>query len=205
MSSTCTSRRGRKDGFLGFSALELLIGLALTVCLALTISPLWTHMNRAAAARTDLSVAMVQSRVAVARLERDLRLSSAADCRFATAGPVLEASASRVVFLEPAGTGEAPLLVEWELSGGALMRRWGACPPARPATFGHSLYADNKTMLELLEAGGIFRYVVDGITVAGPVPVSELASVEAVILDADVRIVGGPGAVAVATVARVGR
>jgi hypothetical protein len=37
VSSTCISRRGRRAGFLGFSALELLIGLTLTVCLALTI------------------------------------------------------------------------------------------------------------------------------------------------------------------------
>jgi hypothetical protein len=205
VSSTSTSEPCPKNGVPGFSALELLIGLALTVCLALTICPLWTQMNRAAAARTDLSTAMVQSRVAIARLERDLRLCSAAGCRFAIPGPILEASASQVVFLEPAGPGEAPLLVEWELNGGAMMRRWGACPAVSPATFGHSLYVDHKTMLERLEAGSTLGYVVDGITVAGPVSASALASVEAVILDARVRIVGGPGEVAVFTLARVGR
>ncbi len=205
MSSICTSRPGGKEDDLGFSALELLIGLALTVCLALSICPLWTHVNGVAAARTDLSVTMVQSRVAIARLERDLRLSSAAECRFATAGPVLAASPSQVIFLEPPVAGLEPLLVEWELNGGALMRRRGVCPDARPATFAHSLYVDNKTMLEHLEPGGVFRYVVDGIMVEGPVPPSELASVEAVVLDARVRIVGGPGAVAVGSVARVGR
>jgi hypothetical protein len=203
--STFTSRPGGNDGVPGFSALELLIGLALTVCLALTICPLWSHMNRAAADRTDLSVAMVQSRVAVARLERDLRLASAAGCRFTAVGPILEASTSQVVFLEPAGPGEAPLLVEWELNGGALMRRWGACPAARPATFAHSLYVDNKTMLEQLEGGGSLKYMVDGITVAGPVPSAALASVDAVVLDARVKIQGISGEVVVATVARVER
>jgi competence protein ComGC len=203
--STSISEPCRKNGVSGFSALELLIGLALTVCLALTICPLWTQMNMAAASRTDLSVAMVQSRVAIARLERDLRLCSAAKCRFAIPGPIVEASESQVVFLEPAGPGEAPLLVEWELTGGALMRRWGACPAARPATFGHSLYVDHKTMLEQLEAGSTLGYVIDGLTVAGPVSASALASVEAVILDARVKIVGGPGAVVMGSVARVGR
>lgn len=205
MSSTCTSKRRLKGGAAGFSALELLIGLALTVGLALAVCPLWTQMNEAAANRTDLSVAMVQSRVAIARLERDLRLSSAADCRFTCTGPILEASVDQVVFLESAGTGLAPLLVEWELNGGALMRRRGACPAVRPGTFGHMIYADHKTMLEQLEAGGTFRYVVDGMVVGGPVAASALAEIEAVILDASVRVAGGSGAVAVATAARVGR
>jgi hypothetical protein len=203
--STCTSRQGGEDKLRGFSAIELLIGLGLTVCLALAVCPLWTNMGKAAAARTDMSVAVVQSRVAVARLERDLRLSSAAGCRFTTLGPVLQASNSQVVFLQRTGDGLEPVLVEWELSGRALMRRWRKCPAERPGEFAHSLYADHKTMLEQLETGGIFKYVVDGVTVPGPLSASELASIEAVMLEARVRVAGASGSVAVATVALVGR
>ncbi len=152
-----------------------------------------------------MSVALVQSRVAVARLERDLRLSSAVGCRFATVGPILEASVSQVVFLEPCVAGPEPLLVEWEVSGGALMRRWGACPAVRPSAFGHSLYLDHKTMLEQLDVGGSFSYLVDGLALEGPVPESALASIEAVILEAPMRVAGGPGAMAVRILARVGR
>jgi hypothetical protein len=205
VTSTCISRPRAKEWSGGFSAIELLIGLSLTVCLALTVCPLWTHIERAAAARTDMSVALVQSRVAVARLESDMRLSSAANCRFAAPGPILEASSSQVVFLEPAGAGMDPVLVEWEFSGGALMRRRGVCPVLRPVGFGHSLYLDHKTMLERLAPGGTFSYLVNGTTVAGPLPVSALAGVEAVILDARLRAVGGPGWIDVSTVAWVGR
>jgi hypothetical protein len=203
--STCISRPRAEDWAVGFTAIELLIGLALTVCLALAVCPLWSQIERAAAARTDMSVALVQSRVAVARFERDLRLAGAANCRFPAPGLVLEASSSQVVFLQPAGAGLEPVLLEWELSGGALMRRRGACPAVRPSVFGHSLYVDHKTMLEQLAPGGTFSYVVDGATVAGPLPASALAAVEAVILDARVRVVGGPGSIELAAVAWVGR
>lgn len=184
---------------------ELLVGLALALCLAAAAAPLWLSLERAGTQEGDRTVQWLQGRVAVARLERDLRLASAGGCLFAVSGPLLEAAADQVVFLERARPGAAPILVEWELVGGALMRRWGDCPATRPSSYRHSLFRDHKTMLEGVRAGSAFSYVIEGVETSGPVIGAGLESVDAVILTVCADVEEERGSVRVATTARVGR
>ncbi|MBN1321826.1 MAG: hypothetical protein JXA87_13425 [Thermoleophilia bacterium] len=185
--------------------IELLVGLALALCLAAVAAPLWLSLESAGAREGDRTVQWLQGRVAVARLERDLRLASGDSCLFAVSGPLLEATADQVVFLGRTRPGAAPILVEWELVGGSLMRRWGDCPTARPSSYRHSLYRDHKTMLEGVRPGSVFAYLVDGVATAGPIAQANLESVEAVVLTMRVDVEGERGSVRVATTARVGR
>ncbi len=198
MRSTCTSREG-------FTLVELIVGLTLAVCLAVAIAPFWTTLQRAGAEATDETVCLLQGRVAIARFERDLRLAGAGGCQFAVTWPVLEASASQLVFLERQGPGAVPLLMEWEIVCGSLMRRWGPCPSARPQTYAHSRYRDSKTMLEGVQGASAFGYVVRGGIVPGPVPEKDLPLIEGVVLQ--LKSVGGGARrpVDLATTARVGR
>ena len=177
----------------------------MAVCLALAISPVVVSLEGDAVAGADSTVTLVQSRVAVARFERDLRLAGAGGCPFAVSGPVLEASPSQVVFLARVEDGTEPIIVEWEISRGSLMRRWGPCPAVRPGVYAHSLYTDNKTMLDGLRAGSAFAYVGDGVVLTPPTPEGELVWVEAVILSAEAGDEGARGPVGVSTRARVGR
>ena len=82
-------------------------------------------------------------------------------CLFPTSGALLEASASQVVLLQRAADGSGPVIVEWEIVRGALMRRWGSCPVATSGHVPHSLYKDHKTMLEDVGTGSSFTYVVE--------------------------------------------
>jgi len=184
---------------------ELLVGLALALCLAAAAAPLWLSLERAGTREGDRTVQWLQGRVAVARLERDLRLASGVGCRFPVNGPLLEATADQAVFLERTQPGESPILVEWELAGGALMRRWGDCPATRPSWYRHSLFRDHKTMLEGVRPGSAFSYVVDGVETPGPVIGAGLWSVDAVVLTVRADVEGERGLVRVATIARVGR
>jgi hypothetical protein len=183
MCSTDAVLRGSRSSHVatGFTLVELVVGLALALCLALAVGPLWATMQSAGVKATDDTIRLLQGRVATIRLERDLRLASAEDCHFAVGGPVLEASASQVVLLERAADGSALLMVEWELSGKSLMRRWGLCPLERPTAFRHSLFDDNKTMLEDVQSGSAFSYVVGG-KVFGSVGTSSLESISAVVI-----------------------
>jgi type II secretory pathway pseudopilin PulG len=203
--SSASSAESRHRGVGGFSLVEVLVALSLAVCLAMAIAPLWTTLEGNASAEGDKMIALVQSRVAIARLQRDLRLANASGCLFGASGPVLCATASQVVFLEPAETTETPVVVEWELVGGSLMRRSGPCPTARSLTFPHSLYTDHKTMLERVSSGSSFQYLVDGCRSDGAVAAEDLAGVECVFLDAAVGALGAHGEVQVATAAWVGR
>jgi hypothetical protein len=178
-SVSCGSRQSQIGT--GFTLVELVVGLALALCLALAVAPLWATLQSGGVKETDDTIRLLQGRVATVRLERDLRLASAGGCHFAVVGPVLEASASQVVFLERAPDGAAPLMVEWELSGRSLMRRWGSCPLERSTTVRHSLFDDNKTMLEDVQAGSAFSYVVRG-KVLGSVGSSDLDSISAVMI-----------------------
>jgi prepilin-type N-terminal cleavage/methylation domain-containing protein len=189
----------------GFTLIELLVGLALALTITAAVAPLWFSLESAGARETDRTVHSLQGRVAVARLERDLRLASAAGCPFSVSAPILEASDSQVVFLLRTEAGGAPTLVEWEIVNGTLMRRWGVCPPLRPSVFKHTLYLDHKTMLENVAPGSGFRYVVEGVPATEPILGEQLDAIEAVLLDARSIPTGGGAGVDVKTTARVAR
>lgn len=185
----------------GFSFVELLVGLALILCISMAALALWRSVEATGGANGDRMVRLVQGRVAVARLERDVRLATAKACPFPVTGPVLRADKDQVVLLTRSNpTGELQL-VEWEVVGENLMRRRGPCPPSLPASFVHTLYADNKTMLEGVTGESRLRYLAGGVEIYPPVPQSLLFEVDEVELvvrasvagrsDACVDIVGG--------------
>jgi len=203
--STYTSDVGAPARSQGFTLIELLTGLALALIITVAVAPLWFSLENAGVGETDRAVRSLQGKVAVARLERDLRLASAAGCPFLVSSPILEASASQVVFLERTSETGALSLVEWEIVNGSLMRRWGVCPSTGPAAFGHTLYLDHKTMLEDLAPGSVFGYEVRGIYAGASVPSERLHAIDAVVLDAR-SVPDGEGApVDVKTTARVAR
>lgn len=198
-----SSRFGGRQA--AFTVIELLVSLAIVAGLMGVIGSLLVAQQKACAAQADQTLLAMQISVAGGRLEKQLRLAGAGGCPFATETPILEASPSQVVFLERSATGSTPGLVEWEIVGGSLMRRWGACPTGRPLTYSHSLYNDNKTMLEGVIAGSRFRYLVRGTLSDGPVAYSDLPLVEAVVLDLRAVPAGGQGAVEATVSARVAR
>jgi hypothetical protein len=143
--------------------------------------------------------------VAAARLEKDARLAGFDTCPFAAAGAVLRATSSEVVLLVGGSESSRPILVEWEIVNGTLMRRWGPCPAVRPAAFSHSLYIDSKTMLEDVDGTkSTFAYSVAG-RWAGVVDASDLALVDEVTMEVARRRDGPAAAAWVGTGARVGR
>jgi prepilin-type N-terminal cleavage/methylation domain-containing protein len=203
--SMSTSRTRSSRGCDGFSLVELLVGLALAALLAAATMPLWVSLQKSGVREADRTIHLLQQRVAVARLEGDLRLASGQGCRFVTTGPILDASGSQVVFLRPAPDESGPIIVEWEIVRGSLMRRWTDCPADRPATYRHSLYADNKTMLEEVGDATVFGYVVNGALRDGPIAPSDLASIEAVVLEQDPGGDTASAPIRMTATARVGR
>lgn len=168
----------------GMSVIELLLGLTLALCLALGVAPLWTSSQSLAVAEGDETIWALQGRVAAARFEKDLRLATAAGAPFSTGSAVLQAGPLQVVLLVKSEEEQSPILVEWEIAGGALMRRWGPCPATVPPTFAHALYLDSKTMLEGVDASGSgFSYEVAWADAAAPVPGADLPHVDAVELE----------------------
>jgi prepilin-type N-terminal cleavage/methylation domain-containing protein len=168
--SICTSSRSPKrvgarvrlaapvgDSY-GFSLIELLVGLVLSLMLALAIAPLWTTASKVTVEGADRVVATFQARTAVARLERDLRLASALGGVGLECAPVVEADEHHLVVVTRSAANATPELVEWELVGGSLMRRRGPWAGIPAGGVSHSLFNDHKTMLEGLAAGGSFAY-----------------------------------------------
>ena len=200
-----TFRPRRVVGEAGFSLIELLVGLALTLIVAMAALALWEGLERTGAGAGDRMVRLIQGRVAVARLSRDLRLASAQGCPFVASGAVLEASSEHVVLLTRSGDPGDLLLVEWELVGGSLMRRRGSCPATRPATITHSLFVDNKTMIEDVRPGSCFRFFASGVEVGSPVNPGCLAAIDEVRLDARAGEVGQRTVVDVAGSSPLGR
>jgi prepilin-type N-terminal cleavage/methylation domain-containing protein len=200
-----TSERPVPGSSRGFTLIELLVGLALTVCIAVAVAPLWLSLERAGATEADRTVQSLQGRVAVARFERDLRLASASGCPFALESPVLEASDSQVVLLDRSAEGDVPIIVEWEIVSGALMRRWGFCPSSKPVVYRHSLYRDHKTMLEGVTKASAFSYVLNGESVTTRLEEEDLGSIEAVVLEGWALAQGGGASIEVSTTARVAR
>jgi hypothetical protein len=210
VTSTCTSRGPRyasrgTGSRSGFSAIELLLGLALTVCLAVAVAPLWLSLQRTGVREGDQTVRQLQARVAVARFEHDLRLASAAGCPFFLSVPILEASPTQIVLLERQTTETAPALVEWEIVNGTLMRRRGACPAARPLVFSHSLFVDHKTMLEGVEPGSALAYLVGGVSVDSSQGVVDLTLIDGVVLELKTTVENASASVHTSAQARVGR
>jgi hypothetical protein len=203
--STSTSKGLRAGRSAGFSAIELILGLALTLCLALAVAPLWLSLQSAGAQEGDQTVQMLQGRVAAARFEHDMRLASAAGCPFSLSAPILEASPSQTVFLTRTAVDAAPVLVEWEIVNGTLMRRRGVCPATRPTAFAHSLFVDHKTMLQEVKLGSSFVYLADGEVVDPSAGAVTFASVDSVVLQLSTAAAGASAAVSVAARGRVGR
>jgi hypothetical protein len=187
-----------------FTLVELMIGLTLAVCLAVAVAPVWVSLERGGADDADETIWFLQSRVALARFERDLRLSGAARCPFVVETSVLQATMSQMVLLERGVDGSPPVIVEWEIVKGSLMRRTGMCPQTRPTVFNHSIYIDSKTMIENLRSGSRFQYLARGKAVAVPASPSNVTSITAVVLELVGGISGAPGEVRVSTTARVG-
>lgn len=202
-----TGRHGAvgSDAWGGFTALELLLGIMLTVTLALGIAPLVSSFDRIGTRETDRGVRLIQSRVAVARLERDLRMATAGGCPFGVEGAILEATPSQVVFLGRRVGVEGLNIIEWEIVGSSLMRRWGPCPSEMPESFPHSLYVDNKTMLEGLGNDASFTFVVGGAVRDDEVYGAELRRVSSVSLHGVGEDAGGDWWSLVDCDARVGR
>jgi len=189
----------------GFTLIELIVGLALAVALAVAVAPLWASLQTAGVVESDQTVRLLQEKVAVSRFNRDLRLATAAGCPFDLSAPIVEAVGSRVVFLARAGSGSDPIIVEWEIVNGSLMRRWGACPSTRTVALAGSAYRDNKTMLEGVQVGSSFTYLIGGAVAAAPATDAELASIEGVVLDLRAKSEGARSSVRLVSTARVGR
>jgi hypothetical protein len=188
----------------GFTALELLVGMSLAVLMMLGVAPLVTSLQAGGTREVDRTVVTLQGRVAVARLERDLRMATALGSYFGVDGAVLEATQRQVVFLGRTGGGSGLCLIEWEVVGATIMRRWGPCPARRPISFAHSAYVDNKSMLEGLAGDACFSYIVNGSMRAGALPESELAGVQYVVLRGSGHDMRGEWPSAIRATARVG-
>ena len=152
-----------------FTLLELLVGLSLTMLVAAALAPLWVSWQRALVGAADHTLAGLQGRVAAERFERDCRLATTLGCGDLGGASVVLATASQVVIVSrPAGAHAATELVEWEVSGGSLMRRRGSWPGLLPSAFPHALFTDNKTMLEGLSADSVFEYWAGGVKAEDP-------------------------------------
>lgn len=203
MRSTSTSSQQRwRAG--AFTIIELMVGISIAACLALAIAPVWNSWERQGDGEADQSIWFIQSRVAMARFERDLRQAGAAHCLFVTGGPVLEATESQVVVLQRGEGDSPPLVVEWEIVKGSLMRRWRPCPPIKPASWSHSSYVDSKTMLEGVHAESSFAFYAGSKRLSVPVDEAHLALVTTVRLEVAGGATGAAGEVRVSTTGRVG-
>ena len=201
--STSTSSRS----LAGFTVVELLVGLSLTMMLAAAIAPVWLGWQRAFVRSADRTLAGLQGRVAAERLERDLRLASTLGCGDLGGVSILSADAHQVVFVSRTDTaGGTAELLEWEVTGNRLMRRTGRWPGAVPASFPHQLFSDNKTMIEGVSGSSRFTYYGGGVEVD---PSDDRSSVDEVRLTGAVAgqsedATSGQGAPLIA-VARVGQ
>lgn len=187
----CTSEPATPRMDQGFSLVELLWALVLTGLLISSVGPCWIGLQKAGIGQSDRAIAVVQGRVASARLEQDLRQAGTRDVSFKADGPLLRCEPNEVVFIAKENADAPPKLLEWEVSSGKLMRRWGSCPVSRPQSITHSLYADNKSMIEGVASGAGFHYVlIDGAALSS-VPADELYLVDKVQLEEKVVIPGG--------------
>jgi prepilin-type N-terminal cleavage/methylation domain-containing protein len=152
----------------GFSLVELLLAVLISVLLALSVAPLWFSLQQVAAEAADDVTLVGQSRVALSRLERDLRLATRTVPELGGVGPILAADASQIV------------LVVRPLDAGPPL----AGPPA------HAWYTDHKTMLDGLRSGSGFRYFVGGLGMLADTDEIDCARVKAVLLQGELTAGG---------------
>ena len=160
---------GTLTGSRGFTLLELLLALALTVTLAAAVLPVWTGLLEYQTAASDHVIDLAQGRVAGARLVRDLRLASAADMAQAGGVALLRAEEEELVLLSQVGVEGGLELVEWELDGSRLVRRRSPWSGPLPDSIGHGAFIDHKTMLEGVSGDARFAYMAGGIRLLTPV------------------------------------
>jgi hypothetical protein len=183
-----------------FTLIEVLLALSLAVGLSLSLMPVWHALEQSQVRAGDRTIALLQGRLAAARFEKDLRAAaSGADTRGSCAA-VVRAEAHEVVFLMSGPRGIE--LVEWEFAGGRLMRRSASWSGVLPPTISHSIYTDNKTMLEGV-ASGEFRYEAGGQLLSAVTPAGH-AWLSGVVIRATLRPSSG-GTVPLLSRARVGR
>lgn len=165
----------------GFTLVEVLVGALLTLALFALMFPVWERLQQIAGDETEHAVAVAQTRVAVARFERDMRCASAVDTTGAECRAVLDATPSRLVLVSRPGREAAPELIEWEITGSSLMRRRGPWPGSLPGDFPKNLFTDHKTMLERVETAS-FSYDGAGFSGVSRVPAERAGDVRRVTL-----------------------
>lgn len=203
-SMSTTRRRGWRRGECGFSLLEVMLSISLALSLAVAVAPLWISLQQKGIGEADRAVQLLQGRVAAARFERDLRLCTAQGCTFATSGALLEADSSHLVFVTRGNAENAPILVEWEITHGSLMRRRGVCPANLPLSISNALFVDHKTMLERVQAGSKFTYWTESANVQ-PETAADLAAVDRVVLSVQSKGVSSAELVQMSITGWVGR
>jgi prepilin-type N-terminal cleavage/methylation domain-containing protein len=174
----------------GFSLVELLLAVLISVLLALSVAPLWFSLQQVAAEAADDVTLVGQSRVALSRLERDLRLATRTVPELGGVGPILAADASQIVLVVRPLDAGPPLAVEWEIVGSALMRRKGAVSGPLAGPPAHAWYTDHKTMLDGLRSGSGFRYFVGGLGMLADTDEIDCARVKAVLLQGELTAGG---------------
>jgi Tfp pilus assembly protein PilV len=185
---------------LGFTLIEVLLALSLSLMLGLSLLPLWHSLEQSQVRAGDRAIALLQGRLAASRFEKDLRLAaSVADPR-GLCSPVIAADPVQVILLTTA-QGRVDL-VEWEFVSGRLMRRSVPWSGVLPTAFPHGLYTDHKTMLEGVVSGG-FLYETRGVLL-GSAEDSDLAWVSAVLMEGALQP-DGKTTVSLAARGRVGR
>lgn len=162
----------------GFSLVEVLVALCLSVVILMGISALWVATVRTGLGSQETLIEVQRWRVVSARMERDLRVASADGVSGLSGSPLLEASPTRLVMITRSTSDEGLEIVAWEFVNGVLMRRRAPLPVAGPpVSIGG--FRDNKTMLEGVE-GGVFSYAAGAFPLGGTVSSAALRSVDAV-------------------------
>lgn len=157
------------SGSPGFTLLELLLALALSVMLAVAVLPVWTGLLEYQTAASDHVIDLTQGRVAGARLARDLRLAGAVEVANAEGVALLRAEGNEMVLLSRVGEEGGVELVEWELAGSRLVRRRSPWTGPLPDVIGHGTFIDHKTMLEGVSSAARFSYLSGGRELVDPV------------------------------------
>ncbi|NLE73901.1 MAG: hypothetical protein GX604_04630 [Actinobacteria bacterium] len=183
---TCTSEDAPEHGF---TLMEALVGLVVAVVLVVAVSGVWVGLERRGATWNDRVVLMLQSRVAEARLERDLRLATAEGCAGVGSGPIVAATPTEIILVSRCATNGDMELVEWELTGGSLMRRRIPWPGQLPRPLNHAAFTDHKTMLDGVVAAPGFRYLCGTQELPSPVTAEDRALIDTV--EVRSRLTGG--------------